>query len=199
MKLKNTSVFLLLAVAGALGQSNSVIPKATEIKVRTNTTIPAKPPADAVYGATISTDVKDSSGATVIPRGTNAILVAVPTSDGKDTLLDLRRVTINQKTFEITTAGGKGSSPEGLGANKRTGMYVGGGAAIGAVLGALLGGGKGAAIGAIVGGAAGAGTQVYTGKGKDLPPETELTYKLAQDLELRPVKTSTQAPAPQSQ
>jgi hypothetical protein len=199
MKLKNTSVFLLLAVAGALGQSNSVIPKATEIKVHTNTTIPAKPPADAVYGATISTDVKDSSGATVIPRGTNAILVAVPTSDGKDTLLDLRRVTINQKTFEITTAGGKGSSPEGLGANKRTGMYVGGGAAVGAVLGALLGGGKGAAIGAIVGGAAGAGTQVYTGKGKDLPPETELTYKLAQDLELRPVKTRAPAPAPQSQ
>lgn len=199
MKLKSISVFVLLAAASALGQTNAVIPKGSEIKVRTDATIPAKPPADAVYGATISTDVKDSSGATVIPRGTNASLVAVPTSDGKDTLLDLRRVTINQKTFEITTAGGKGTSPEGLGANKRTGMYVGGGAAIGAVLGALLGGGKGAAVGAIVGGAGGAGTQVLTGKKKDLPAESELTYKLAQDLELRPVKTSTKAPAPQSQ
>jgi outer membrane lipoprotein SlyB len=74
-----------------------------------------------------------------------------------------------------------------LGANKRTGKYVGGGAAIGAILGAILGGGKGAAIGAIVGGAGGAGAQVYTGKNKEIPAETELTYKLAQDLEMRDI------------
>ena len=58
---------------------------------------------------------------------------------------------------------------------------------MGAVLGALLGGGKGAAIGAIVGGAGGAGAQVYTGKNKELPAETQLSFKLAQDLEMRTV------------
>jgi len=58
---------------------------------------------------------------------------------------------------------------------------------VGAVLGALLGGGKGAAIGALVGGAGGAGAQVYTGRKKEIPAETELSYKLAQNLEMRPV------------
>ncbi len=195
MNLKRISLFLFLASVAALAQTNPVIPKGSEIKVRTDATIPAKPPANAVYGATISTDVKDSAGATIIPRGTRAGLVAVPTSDGKDTLLDLQNVTINDKKYVITTAGGKGTSPEGLGANKRTAKYVGGGAAVGAVLGALLGGGKGAAIGAIVGGAGGAGAQVYTGKKKDIPPETELAYKLAEDLELRPATGQTQTPA----
>lgn len=198
MNLKRLSIFLVLAAVSALAQANIVIPTGTEIKVRTDTIIPAKPPAHAAYAATISTDVNGSSGTTIIPRGTRASLVAVPTSDGKDTLLDLRNVTINGRKYVITTAGGTGSSsPEGLGANKRTAKYVGGGAAVGAVLGALLGGGKGAAIGAIVGGAGGAGAQVLTGKKKDIPAETELTYKLAQDLELRPVKTKTNSSATQ--
>ncbi len=42
-----------------------------------------------------------------------------------------------------------------------------GGAAIGAVIGAIAGGGKGAAIGAVIGGAAGAGS-VYAQNGKDM-------------------------------
>jgi len=73
---------------------------------------------------------------------------------------------------------------------------VGGGAAVGAVLGALLGGGKGAAIGAVLGGAGGAGTQVLTGKKKDLPAETELTYKLATNAEMAPLsRSNTTAPS----
>jgi hypothetical protein len=188
MNLKRIPLLIALLTATALAQTNLVIPKGTEIKVRTSTTIPAKPPANAVYAATISADVTGSSGAVVIPRGAQATLVAVPTSDSKDTLLDLQKVTIHSRKYLITTAGGKGTSPEGLGANKRTAKYVGGGAAIGAVLGALLGGGKGAAIGAIVGGAGGAGTQVLTGKKKDIPAETELTYKLSENLQLQRVR-----------
>ncbi|HMS39924.1 MAG TPA: YMGG-like glycine zipper-containing protein, partial [Pyrinomonadaceae bacterium] len=38
------------------------------------------------------------------------------------------------------------------------------GAGIGAIIGAIAGGGKGAAIGAIIGGGAGAGSVVLTGK-----------------------------------
>jgi uncharacterized membrane protein len=69
-------------------------------------------------------------------------------------------------------------------------MYVGGGAAIGALLGALMGGGKGAAIGAVLGGAGGAGTQVLTGKKQDLPAETQLSYKLATNAQLTPLRNS---------
>lgn len=177
----------VLVVASLSAQTARVLPEGTEVKVRTDTEIPAKPAANAKYTATVSNDVMDNSGAVAIPRGARARLVAVPTSDGKDTNLDLRSVTINGKGYALTAQSAKGSAPGGLGVNKRTAKYVGGGAAVGAVLGALLGGGKGAAIGALVGGAGGAGAQVYTGRKKTLPAETELSFKLAQDLQLRPV------------
>ncbi|HZS28277.1 MAG TPA: hypothetical protein VFB76_13690 [Candidatus Angelobacter sp.] len=184
------SLFALFASVPVLAQSNQVIPSGTQIKVRTDTAIPAKPADNARYSASVSEDVKDSSGNVLIPRGSRARLVAVPTTDGKDTNLDLRSVNVNGQSYLIQAAGSGSSTPGGLGANKRTGVYVGGGAAVGAVLGALLGGGKGAAIGAILGGAGGAGTQVLTGKKKDLPAETELSYKLATNAEMTPLSRS---------
>src|ERR1051325_961604 len=155
-----TALLTMLAATWASAQGNQTIPKGTDIKVRTDTSIPAKPETNARFTASVSKDVTDSSGNIVIPRGSRAQLEAVPTDDGKDTNLDLHAVTINGKQYLLETKGESSSgAPGGLGANKRTGKYVGGGAAVGAVLGALLGGGKGAAIGAIVGGAGGAGAQ----------------------------------------
>ena len=49
----------------------------------------------------------------------------------------------------------------GKGNRKRDAVFIGGGAATGAIIGAIAGGGKGAAIGAILGGAAGTGARVY--------------------------------------
>jgi len=187
MRLRNLALVLTLLGTGALAQTNHVLPQGTEIKVKTDSAIPAKPAPNSRFTATVSKYVTDSSGSVLIPRGSRASLVAVPTSDGKDTNLDLRSVTINGQRFSLEAQKSGGSAPGGLGANKRTAKYVGGGAAVGAVLGALLGGGKGAAIGAIVGGAGGAGAQVFTGRKKELPAETELSFKLAQDLQLRPV------------
>ena len=188
MKLRHLAIVLMLWAIGALAQSTHMLPQGTEIKVRTDSSIPAKPAANAKYTATVSNDVTDTSGSVLIPRGSRASLVAVPSSDGKDTTLDLRSVSINGQRFLLEAQGkSESSAPGGLGANTRTAKYVGGGAAVGAVLGALLGGGKGAAIGALVGGAGGAGAQVYTGKGKAIPAETELSYKLAQNLEMRPI------------
>jgi hypothetical protein len=194
MSLKRMAFICSLLVSGAMAQTRSsgtvssthVLPQGSEIKVRTDAAIPAKPVANARYTATVSNDVADSTGAVVIPRGARAQLVAVPTSDGKDTNLDLRSVTVNGQRYLLETQGATNSSaPGGLGVNQRTGKYVGGGAAIGAVLGALMGGGKGAAIGALIGGAGGAGAQVYTGRKKALPAETQLSFKLAQDLQMR--------------
>jgi hypothetical protein len=61
---------------------------------------------------------------------------------------------------------------------KETAVRTGGGAAIGAIIGAIAGGGKGAAIGAIIGAGAGAGSVYIQGK-KDLilDPGTELTIQ----------------------
>ena len=187
----------LLTALGALLFAGSAwtqtIPKDTTIKVRTDTAIPANPPENAKYSANIDTDVTDSAGSVVIPRGSRAQLVAV--RNGNDTTLDLRSVTVNGRR-SLLEATGTSSRAGGLGANTRTAKYVGGGAAVGAVLGALLGGGKGAAIGALVGGAGGAGAQVYTGRKKEIPAETELSYKLAQDLEMRPAATRSRESEP---
>jgi len=194
MKRKILAALFVVGSTGAFAQVSHTLPQGNEIKVRTDTAIPAKPPANARYTASVSNDVRDNSGAVAIPRGARAQLVAVPTPDGKDTNLDLRSVTINGQKYLLATSSTKGSSaPGGLGANKRTAKYVGGGAAVGAVLGALLGGGKGAAIGGLLGGAGGAGAQVYTGRKKELPAETELSFKLAQDLQLRPVSRPARA------
>ena len=63
-------------------------------------------------------------------------------------------------------------------------------------MGAIFGGGKGAAIGALAGGAGGAGAQVYTGRKKEIPAETELSFKLAQDLQMRPMASTHKSTAP---
>jgi hypothetical protein len=198
MELKRAlaGIIVLVAFSAASAQSTHVVPSGTDIKVRTDTAVPAKPAANSKYTATVSNDVVDSSGAVLIPRGSHAQLVAVPSPDGKDTNLDLRSVNVNGQKYLLTAQGASSGSSQGLGANKRTAKYVGGGAAVGAVLGALLGGGKGAAIGGLLGGAGGAGAQVFTGKKKEIPPETELSFKTAQDLQMRPAssksKTGTQ-------
>lgn len=74
----------------------------------------------------MSDDVRDKGGEVVISRGSRAQLVAVPTSDSKDTNLDLRSVTVNGRRYLLAEQNaGKSSAPGGLGANKRTGKYVG--------------------------------------------------------------------------
>lgn len=52
-------------------------------------------------------------------------------------------------------------SVSGQGNRKRDAVFIGGGAATGAIIGAIAGGGKGAGIGAILGGALGTGARVY--------------------------------------
>lgn len=68
---------------------------------------------------------------------------------------------------------------------KRDAAIIGGGAGIGAAIGAITGGGKGAAVGAAVGGGAGTGTVLAT-KGKEIHygPETRLTFTLANAVEI---------------
>ncbi len=189
----NSLLFVLLLTAATLAMATTehTLPQGTDIKVRTDTAIPAKPARGASYSATVSNDVLDQSGAVAIPKGSRAQLVAVPSPDGKDVTLDLRSVTVNGRRYAITAPGSTNTArPGGLGANTRTAKYVGGGAAVGAVLGALLGGGKGAAIGAVLGGAGGAGAQVYTNRGKQIPAETSLSYKTAQPLALQPTASA---------
>jgi len=62
---------------------------------------------------------------------------------------------------------------------------IGGGAGVGAAIGAIAGGGKGAAIGAAVGGAGGTGTVLAT-KGKEVKydAESKLEFTLDKDVKI---------------
>lgn len=72
------------------------------------------------------------------------------------------------------------------GKGKRTGVLVGGGAGLGAVIGGIAGGGKGAAIGALAGGGAGTAGSAYTGnKEIVLPAESAVAFTLRAPLRIR--------------
>ena len=96
MKTKAACVLgMLFWTTAAFAETSHVLPEGAEIKVRTDTSIPAKPAPNSKYSATVSDNVVDKSGAIAIPRDARAQLVAVPAPNGKDTNLDLRSVTVN--------------------------------------------------------------------------------------------------------
>ena len=68
---------------------------------------------------------------------------------------------------------------------KRDAAMIGGGAGVGAIIGAIAGGGKGAATGAAIGGGGGTGAVLAT-RGDDLhyPPESRLKFVLSKEVEL---------------
>jgi len=127
------------------------IPAGTKIKVRTNATIEVRERADhRIYTGTVTDDVTGENGNVLIPRGANAELMV--TSDGeKNMAVDLESITVHGHRYMVAAETYDRARHTGLGANKRTGEYVGGGALLGSVLGAIAGGGKGAAIGAMAG------------------------------------------------
>jgi hypothetical protein len=161
----------------------------TTIPVRTNDAIDAKNTDNGrVYSAVIDHDVLDRAGRIAIPRGSVAELMV--RDIGHHTLaLDLDSVVVRGQRYRVTTYDviRSGEQKDGVGANRRTGKFVGGGALFGTIVGAIAGGGKGAAIGALAGGAAGAGGQIATrGKRVHIPAESLLTFQLRQPLNLAP-------------
>ena len=116
MKTSRLLVALALAAIPAFAQSRPVLAEGTEIKVRTDQNIPAKPPLGSAYSATVSEDVLGRSGAVIIPRGSPARLVAVQSEGGKDVVLDLRSVTVNKRRY-LLAADTRKSGGAGVGAN----------------------------------------------------------------------------------
>jgi len=82
--------------------------------------------------------------------------------------------TLNGDTVKVDNEG----SAQGDNQTTQTITRAGIGTAIGAIIGAIAGGGKGAAIGGIIGAAGGAGSVYVTGKDNlELPTGTELTIR----------------------
>jgi hypothetical protein len=173
---------------------NKTLAEGTQLSIRTNEAIDSKTAqVNQTFAAEVSEDVLGTSGQVEIPKRSPATLILRSVKEGGTTgtpqlALDLNTIQVNGHTYHVSTSDIERSAKnQGIGKNKRTGEYVGGGAALGTLLGAIAGGGKGAAIGAVAGAAAGGGAQVLT-KGKDVkvPAETVLKFQLDQPLHLVP-------------
>ncbi len=165
-----------------------VLPAGTEIAVRTNERIDVKDVVEGqTFSAQIDQDVRDTDGSIAIPRRSDAQLIARRVEKDGDIFLDVESITVEGRRYRVSTADEEiKNRRQGVGGNKRTGEFVGGGAVLGAVIGAIAGGGKGAAIGAVAGAGAGAATQIITrGKEVHVPAETVLRFRLDQPLRLR--------------
>jgi hypothetical protein len=184
-----SSALLLMFAVAMFAATSKVVPSGSEIKMRTDQNITATPSnAGHTYSASVSEDVTDANGNVVIPKGSRATLMATKGASANEVELGLKSLTINGHRYTVASnsIAKNGGGKEGVGKNKRTAKYVGGGALAGTLIGAIAGGGKGAAIGALAGGAAGAGAQTLTkGKQINIPAESPLSFRLNQDLQLR--------------
>lgn len=157
------------------------------ITVRTNETINTNDSDGQVFTGIVERDVINRNGRVAIPRGADVEMVVKETTRN-EVILDLDSIIVGNQRFLVEGAENRISESErrdGLGANKRTGTFVGGGALLGAIIGGIAGGGKGAAIGAGVGAAGGAGVQVMTrGKRVSVPAESLLTFRLQQPMQV---------------
>jgi hypothetical protein len=98
--------------------------------------------------------------------------------------VELSSLSMGGHSYELRTAEYR---KEGTARGKNTAAKVGGGAAVGAIIGAIAGGGKGAAIGATVGAGAGGGAQAVTkGQKINLPSETVLNFQLTAPVTVTP-------------
>jgi hypothetical protein len=176
-----------LSLALAAGVYAETIPAGTIIPVRTVDTIDAHDSGTGrVYAGVVSSDVLDTDAPVAIPRGSDVEMM-VRDIGHHEISLDLDAIVVNGRrygvaTYDVTESGGR---KDGIGANGRTGKFIGGGALFGTIIGAVAGGGKGAGIGALAGGSAGAIGQVATrGKRVRVPSESVLTFQLRAPLAL---------------
>jgi hypothetical protein len=169
------------------------IPSGTVLRVRNNEPISSQTAqVGQTFSGVVAEDVVDTSGRLAIPRGSDATLVVREANDqgkvqGRSALaVDVGSVTVAGRRYRLDTADVVEQGREGVGANKRTGVFAGGGAALGGIIGALAGGGKGAAIGALSGAGAGTATQAVTrGKALTIPSETVMTFRLEAPVRIR--------------
>ncbi|HXG31992.1 MAG TPA: hypothetical protein VNJ11_01395 [Bryobacteraceae bacterium] len=170
------------------GTAANEVPAGTEIVVRMIDDVDSEVHR---VGQTFRASVDEPvilGGRTLIPRGAEVVAKLVESKEsGKLTgraelTMDLVSITVGGKTLELVTSEATTAS-EARG--KETAKVVGGAAALGAIIGAIAGGGKGAAIGATTGAGAGTAVQVLTkGQRVRIPSETRLSFTLQQPLRL---------------
>jgi hypothetical protein len=156
-----------------------------DISVRINETINAKTAnvGDPFTGE-LTAALTTKTGETVFPKGTN-VSGTVVSSKGQGRFAGAGVLAIELKEVggHAVTATEYVVSQKGKG--KRSATLIGGGAALGALIGGLAGGGKGAAIGGVTGAGAGTAGSAMTGnKQLVIPTESIVSFELSQPISI---------------
>lgn len=178
------------------------LPAGTTVPIRmTDALETGQTQTNTAFHASLAADLI-ADGVVAIPRGATVVGRVVESKDathysGSSSLtLELTQIRSRGQTYHVVT---DAYSQQGKGRGANTAKKVGGGAAIGAVIGALAGGGKGAAIGAAAGGGVGAGANTITkGEQVKIPSETLLQFRLQNPVSItttvQPTYSNGEAP-----
>ena len=168
--------------------SAGVIPSGTPLHVRVDEAIDTRRNrAGDQFSATLSEPI-EVDGRTMVPEGTEfsghvTTAAASGRLKGRAFIgLKLDSFRLNGREYPVQT-----SSVERVSAShkKRNALLIGGGAGLGAAIGALAGGGKGALIGAGAGAGAGTAGAAATGKRQvGIGAETPLRFTLRSSVEM---------------
>ena len=154
------------------------IPAGTNIEVRNNATLDSGTARTGQQWTGTLTQELSVDGKVVAPKGSR---VRGRISDAESSgrlnapgILALEVTSVNgiPVTTDMYARDGEGHTRSNI-------TKIGGGAAVGALLGGIFGGGRGAAVGAAAGGAAGTGVAAATGRREaTIPAESTLTFKV---------------------
>lgn len=165
------------------------VPAGTTLPVRITQTLDSATTQEGEsFTGTVASDVV-VDGLVVIPQGSTvsgrveAVQEAAHFKGNSLLTIGLTRLKNRGENVALST---EPYSVAGKGRGKNTAEKVGGGAAIGAILGGIFGGGKGAAIGSVAGGGLGAGAQAVTkGEQVQIPSESLIRFHLTNAVSLR--------------
>jgi hypothetical protein len=207
-KTKSLGVLALIGILGMLAYLHSrtpVAPPPVRVILATGTTVTVR--LNQAVGSRVSASGQRFmskldhavvvDGREVLPAGTQfsgTVIEAMPAghlAGGAVLRVALASFTLNATNYRIqTTTLVRVSQGKG----RRTATMAGGGAAIGALVGALAHRGKGALIGAAAGAAAGGAGSALSGGDRDIvmPAQSLIAFKIVEPL------TLTLGPAPQT-
>lgn len=189
--------------AELLAQRTTTVERGTRIRVRMNETISSKTvQVGDTFTTTVTEPVYSSSGAIVIPVGStitgrvNAVRRAKKGGDPGTIDVAFTRVrlpngisrNINGSLTDLNSDDAKSDNESTASGDERKNdkiIFIGGGAAGGAILGAAIGGGKGALIGSIIGAGAGLlGERLTKGEEAEVKSGTQFGVILNQSVSL---------------
>jgi hypothetical protein len=165
------------------------IPAGTQLVIRINQSINVKhTPAGARFDGEVVEPWTDANGRVILPKGT-PVGGVVDESHRRGhfkgaSVLELRltSLTLNGTSYPIETRDLRETKK---GKGKRSAGFIGGGAGLGMLIGGIATGGTGLLIGGLAGGGAGTAVAGLTGnRDLDIPAESIVHFRLAEDLTL---------------